>query len=278
MVVRGDGLKVGDAAFDEAYETVIAEVRGLEGVSAVQDYRSSTLDLVPPDGSFAVTLLSLRDDQGQAYATGEQLRDVLSANNTLTFDLAGGPATKQELEQISERDARRAELFGLPLSLLILVVAFGAVVASGLPLLVALASITLSFAALFLLGGWLEFAVFTQSIVTLLGLATGIDYALLIVNRFREELRKDPERPRHAAETTVQTAGKAVAFSGITVMVALAALLVPPLPFIRSIGVGTIVVMIMSVTVSITALPAVLALLGRRVQLAENHPARTGAA
>ena len=77
-------------------------------------------------------------------------------------------------------------------------VAFGAVVASGLPILVALASITLSFAALFLLGGWLEFAVFTQSIVTLLGLATGIDYALLIVHRFREELRQDPEHPRRA--------------------------------------------------------------------------------
>ena len=265
VVVRGDGLNVGDAAFTEAYKDVIAEVKDLPGVSAVQDYRSSTLDLVAPDQSFAVTLLSLRDDEGQAYATGEQLRDLLSNNDTLTFDLAGGPATKQELERISERDARRAELFGLPLSLLILVVAFGAVVASGLPILVALASITCSFAALFLLGMWLEFAVFTQSIVTLLGLATGIDYALLIVNRFREELRRDPAQPRKAAETTVQTAGKAVAFSGVTVMVALAALLVPPLPFIRSIGVGTIVVMVMSVAVSVTALPAALSLLGRRV-------------
>src|SRR5690606_13798947 len=108
-------------------------------------------------------------------------------------------------------------LFGLPISLLILLVAFGAVFASALPLMSAVTSIVVSSAALFWLGQLLEFAVFTQTIVTMLGLATGIDYALLIVNRFREELRRSFD-PRKAAAITTATAGKAVAFSGLTVL------------------------------------------------------------
>jgi RND superfamily putative drug exporter len=146
----------------------------------------------------------------------------------------------------------------------VLLVAFGALVASGLPLVVAVTSITLSFAALFFLGQWVEFAVYSQSIVTMLGLATGIDYALLMVNRFREELHKHGD-VNVAVVTTTATAGKAVTFSGVTVMIALSALLVPPLGLIQSIGIGSITVLLISVLVSLTALPATLTLLGERV-------------
>ena len=180
--------------------------------------------------------------------------------------LAGGPATFEELQRVSADDTRRAELFGLPLSLLVLLVAFGAVVASFLPILVAGASVVIALAVLTLLGTWIEFAVFTQSIVTIIGLATGIDYALLFVNRYREELRAGHDA-RSAAERATLTAGRAVAFSGSTVLIALSALLVPPLAFIRSLGVGLIVILVVAVLVSTTALPAALALLGNHVNL-----------
>src|SRR5690606_18563543 len=182
----------------------------------------------------------------------------------LSFSLSGGAATVAELESVSQRDARRAEIYGLPIALVILVVAFGAVLAAGLPLLSAVTTISVSAAILFWLGQLMPFAVFTGTIVTMLGLATGIDYALLIVSRFREELRSDRDARAAAARTTLG-AGRAVAFSGLTVMVALAALLIPPVAFIRSIGIGTMVVLLVSVLVAITAVPATLALLGHRV-------------
>src|SRR5690606_577577 len=192
------------------------------------------------------------------------VRAVLDRAADVEFALSGGPATVVELEAVSNRDARRAELYGLPIALVILVLAFGALVAAGLPLLCAVATISVAAAVLFWLGHWLQFAVFTGTIVTMLGLATGIDYALLIVSRFREELRVDAD-PRAAAERTTLGAGRAVAFSGLTVMVALAALLIPPVAFIRSIGIGTMVVLLVSVLVAITAVPATLSLLGHRV-------------
>jgi len=266
LVAHGVGTHVGQPAFDNAFARVITRIRALPGVTAVRDHRSVTgLDLVSPDRRFTVALVSMRaKDLGVAKGITDQVRRRLTGEPNLRFTIAGGPATVQELERVSEADAHRAEIFGLPISLFILVIAFGAVIASALPLLVALASITVSLAALYGLGQVMDFAVFTQTIVTMLGLATGIDYALLMVNRFREELRHTFD-PRDAAERTARTAGKAVAFSGMTVVLALTGLLVPPLSFIRSIGIGTILVLIISVSVSITALPAALALLGHRV-------------
>ncbi|MEJ2287877.1 MAG: MMPL family transporter [Deinococcales bacterium] len=242
LVAHGVGDKVGQPAFDSAFTRVIDRIKAVPGVTAVRDYRSVTgLDLVSSDRSYTVALVGMAaPDLGTAKAITNQIRTVLAGEQGLRFTMAGGPATVQELERVSEHDARRAEVFGLPISLLILVIAFGAIVASALPLLVALASITVSLAALYAMGQIVEFAVFTQTVVTMLGLATGIDYALLMVNRFREELRHTFD-PREAAERTARTAGKAVAFSGLTVVMALSGLLVPPLTFIRSIGVGTII-------------------------------------
>ncbi len=266
LVAHGVDTRVGEPAFDQAFTRVLDRIRAIPGVTAVRDHTTVTgLDLVAPDRSFTVALVSMAaPDLGKAKAITTRVRDALKGEPALRFTLAGGPATVQELEKVSQRDAHNAEIFGLPISLLILIIAFGAVIASALPLLVALASITVSLAALYAMGQVVEFAVFTQTVVTMLGLATGIDYALLMVNRFREELRHTFD-PREAAERTALTAGKAVAFSGLTVVMALTGLLVPPLAFIRSIGVGTIIVLLISVSVSVTALPAALALLGHRV-------------
>ncbi|MFA5568356.1 MAG: MMPL family transporter [Trueperaceae bacterium] len=268
MVAVAHGVRVhaGTPEYAAALDVVTAGIAAVDGVAYVRDYRSASgLKLLDEDDDFSVMLIGLEtQDLSTAKAVTMNVRRVLDDSADLRFDLSGGPATIIELEQVSQRDARRAEIFGLPISLLILLVAFGAVVASLLPLLSAVTSIVVSLATLFFLGHLMEFAVFTETIVTMLGLATGIDYALLMVNRFREELRSTFDA-RKAAAQTAATAGKAVAFSGLTVIVALTALLVPPVAFIRSIGVGTMVVLCVSVLVAITAVPASLALLGHRV-------------
>ncbi|MCW5820259.1 MAG: MMPL family transporter, partial [Trueperaceae bacterium] len=265
-VAHGVSVRAGSPEYAEALDDVKTRLLRIPGTTSVRDYRTASgLDLLDEANDLSVLLVGL-DASGltEGKRVTEAVRAALDSVGALRFDLSGGPATVVELEQVSERDARRAEVFGLPISLLILVVAFGAVVASVLPLLSAVTTIVTSLGLLYFVGQQIEFAVFTETIVTMLGLATGIDYALLIVNRFREELRSTFDA-RKAAARTAETAGKAVAFSGLTVIVGLMALLVPPVAFIRSIGVGAMVVLFVSVLVAITAVPATLALLGHRV-------------
>jgi len=249
-------------SWSQARDHAVTRIEALEGVAEVRDLRDLSLD-VGLERTFlgALTFTASNDDPA---ATVDRVRDLRDFVDPLELDLAGGPATLRELQDISARDARRGELFGLPLSLLVLLVAFGAVVASVLPLLIASATITVALAAIYLVGQVVPFAVYTQTIVTMIGLATGIDYALLVVNRFREELR-DGRTPHDAAVVTTGTAGKAVVMSGLTVVLALSSLLLPPLPDIRSAGLGTIIVVLVAVAVALTVLPPLLALLGPRV-------------
>ncbi len=249
------------AAQSRALEDALDSVAALPGVK-VTDSRSSGAFPIPTleDAGASVALLDLSGSQANLGHVAARLPEVAG----LEVYLTANSTVEHEIREISERDALRAERYGLPLSLAVLAVAFGALVAASLPLVVALFSVTLSFAFLFLLGQFFTFATFAQIIVTMLGLATGIDYALLIVNRFREELGRS-ETAKDAAIFTTETAGKAVAFSGLTVLIALSALLVPPLPFVRSMGVASITVILFSMVVSVTALPAALTLLGARV-------------
>lgn len=264
VAMRGRDAEVLQAQYGKLKEALL-ELPVVDNIRDTDNFRA--LPLTNDSGSEALALIEFTtNDRRETREAALAVKQAAEAAETaeVNFYVAGGAATKLELEQIGKRDATRAELYGLPLSLIVLVVVFGAVMAATLPLINALTSIVMSFAALFLLGYVLEFASFTQSIVTMLGMATGIDYALLIVNRFREELREG-QTSADAAAVTVATAGKAVAFSGFTSMVGLAALWVPPLGFIRSIGTGIILVLLVGILVAVTALPAMLTLLGTRV-------------
>ena len=251
------------------FKAVLAKLRTLAAVESVTDSASGSPLPLPKLSqsarSAALITLSGRT-KGDVDEATTHIRELLAEFETpgLELLLTGSVPVDQEINQISARDSLRAELFGLPLSLLVLSVAFGALVAAALPLFVAVLSVTLSLAVLFLLGHLFTFATFAQIVITMLGLATGIDYALLMVNRFREELPRS-ENSAQAAQKTVQTAGRAVTFSGFTVLVALMALLVPPLAFVQSMGIASVIVMTFSVLVSLTALPAAFTLLGGRV-------------
>lgn len=254
------------AALDERFLALLDELSGSGAVASVQT--SATAALFPSFASgkgASVALLELEtEDEAEAYRVMRQLSAQLPRSGPIHYTLTGDVAIEHELREISERDALRAELIGVSISLVVLILVFGAVVAAALPLAVALVSVTLSMAALYLLGQAWPIASFAQSMVTLLGLATGIDYALLMVSRYREELAKGQDGAGAAARAT-RAAGKAVGVSGLTVLLALSALLIPPLGFIRSIGAASIIVMFFSLAVSLSALPALLALLGPRV-------------
>jgi RND superfamily putative drug exporter len=169
-----------------------------------------------------------------------------------------------DVRKVVTADSQRGEVALLPLTLFILVLAFGALVAATLPLVVGMLAIAVSLAIIGLLTYVTPMSIFVLNMTTMIGLGVGIDYSLLVVTRFREELGRGLRR-HDAAVSTMTTAGKAVITSGLTVVVGFGALLFTPLIETRSVGIGGLIVVAIAVLLSITLLPALLAVLGREI-------------
>jgi len=169
-----------------------------------------------------------------------------------------------DITEASNEDIRQAEKYAFPLALVILIVAFGSLVAAGIPVLIGGAGVVVTLSVLYFLAGFYDMSVFALTISTMLGLGLGIDYALFAVSRFREELENG--RPvSEAVPRTVETAGRSIFFSGTAVLIGLTGLLFFPYMFMRSIGVAGALVVLFSVASALTLLPAVLAILGPKV-------------
>jgi len=169
-----------------------------------------------------------------------------------------------DVRTVVTRDSARGEKRLLPLTLVILVLAFGALVAAMLPLIVGVLAIAVSLAIIGLIAHVTPMSVFVLNMTTMIGLGVGIDYSLLVVTRFREELARGARR-QIAAVNTLATAGRAVITSGLTVVVGFGALLLTPLIETRSVWIGGLIVVAVAVLLSITLLPALLAILGRDI-------------
>src|SRR5260221_3848893 len=178
--------------------------------------------------------------------------------------VGGGPVFYADIQSVSEADLRRAELLAFPFALIALVLVFRSVVAAGLPAAVGRCSVVVSLALLFLVGSVSRVSVFALHITTLFGLGLGVDYSLFMVSRFREELARGRAVPE-AVAATMDTAGRAVFFSGLAVSIGLAGLLLFPLNMLRSVGLGGMLTVVMAILAAVTLLPALLAVLGERV-------------
>ncbi|WP_027460615.1 MMPL family transporter [Deinococcus murrayi] len=249
-----------------AYDRLLAGLREVPGVTRVLAAGSQgAVPTVSADGRLSLTVAQIPLEEG-ATETLARVRAYAAraGGDGLSVRVTGGQAIADDFTEFAESDTKRSEFAALPLTALVLLGVFGALVATGLPLLVGVLSITVAMAGLYGLTRVTEVSTFAQSVITMLGLGAGIDYALLMVNRFREELSKDRDA-RGAAARTVLTAGRSVLFSGLTVAIAMAALVLPPLAFVRSMGLGGMLAVLLTVAASVTALPALLALLGERV-------------
>ncbi len=202
-------------------------------------------------------------------ATRGDIVDVLQPKYTLdtaaaSVRVGGFEAIFKEVSEQIESDLGRAEAIAVPITLILLIVVFGSLVAASLPIGIGVLAVFGTFLVLRLIAAATDVSVFALSMVTAMGLGLAIDYSLFIVSRFREELRKGADTET-AIVTTVKTAGRTVIFSGSTVAVSLAALLVFPLYFFKSFGYAGIGVVITAVLGAVVALPALLAVLGPRV-------------
>ena len=258
---------VDDPAVGATAEQLTTKLAAERRVARAVSYWS--LGSPPPlrskDGRQALVLASLRGNEDQVLDTaGDLSPKYATESGPITVRVGGfGEVFRQVNHQVQD-DLLRAELIAVPITLLLMVIVFGSVVAAGLPLAVGALAIVGTFLVLLIISSLTEVSIFALNLTTGMGLGLAIDYSLFVVSRYREELHNG-RAPHDAVVRTVQTAGKTIAFSALTVAVALAALLVFPLAFLRSFAYAGIGVALLAGLVAIVSLPALLAVLGPRV-------------
>ena len=179
----------------------------------------------------------------------ERIRKASKTPEPRTY-VTGQAAAGSDPREAAQESARRAEVFALPIALATLIAAFGGLVAAGIPALVGVCSVPATFGAVYVVGRFYEMSVFVTQVAKRLGPGPGIDYALLVVNRLREELGRHPVE--EAVARTAGTAGRTISLSGAAVLIGLAGLFFFPLPVLRSIGIGGVLVVGMTVLAALT--------------------------
>jgi RND superfamily putative drug exporter len=244
------------------------ELAAEHGVTNVGSYWS--LDQAPPlrgnDGDRALVLGRIPGSQNDQ---NDRVKDLVAKytrhpDHGITVGVGGYSAVFHEVGTTIEKDLVRAESLALPITLILLLLVFGTVVSASLPLAIGGLSVVGTFVVLRLLSMVTEVSIFSLNLTTAMGLGLAIDYSLFVVSRYREELRAGHD-PSVAVSRTVQTAGRTVAFSAVTVAASLCALLVFPLAFLRSFAYAGVAVAFLAGTFSVVVLPALLAVLGPKV-------------
>lgn len=267
VIVGSDSLTVDDPAFRTYVDGLVSEINALEGGiidEAVSPWEAGTDVVFSDDRTAAVVPVFINDFDAEAHSFLDLLdeRDGVDGYTVVT---GGEVSIDTAFTETSESDLLTGEVIGISVAMLVLVVVFGTLVAAGIPLVIAIASIAISVGITMLAGHVFELSVFVFNMLIMIGLAVGIDYTLFIVGRYREERARGVDRLA-AITRTGDTASKAVLFSGLTVMTALMGMLIVPSTLFKSLGAGAIFVVVVSVAATLTALPAALSLIGDGIE------------
>ncbi|MEY2900374.1 MAG: hypothetical protein RL247_540, partial [Actinomycetota bacterium] len=265
----GDADEVDASGFPTYFPLVqdlTDEVASLRGVESVLNYYmlGSPDTLRSTDGTIIYVLVDFEEDVPAGALTEDIVDRFSGPYDDATVFVAGYQAVMQGINHEIESDLLLAEAIVVPLVLILLVFVFGSLVSAGLPILVGGLAIVGSFFVMFVVSSFTDTSIFAINLITGLGLGLGIDYSLLIVNRFREE-RGQGRSVEQAVVSTLQTAGKTVIFSGLTVAVVMVSMAFFPQYFLQSFAVAGFSAVTLAVLGAIIALPAVLAILGDRV-------------
>jgi RND superfamily putative drug exporter len=263
IVFESDDLSATSEEYRKAEDEALEPLRNMEEIGSVTSY-ADTKDqrFLSEDGNKTYALVGFNVSAYETQSLVDEVRQKVRSEDLRTY-VTGPSAVYLDITNASAEDIRRAEKYAFPLVLVILVIAFGTVVAAGIPILIGGVGVLTALAALYFLTGVYDMSVYVLSIATMLGLGLGIDYALFAVSRFREEIENYPTE--EAVSRTVATAGRSIFFSGLAVLIGLSGLLFFPFMFVRSIGVAGVVVVFVSVFAALTLLPAVLGVLGHKV-------------
>jgi putative drug exporter of the RND superfamily len=264
IVVSSNEHEIDDQAFQERLDE-LRDAGERTGVIAEFQSPDENPDLVSPDRSAVLIPTRLRAPEDENVTRVVEVVEEEDGRDGFQVAMTGNFTTDHDFNEVSERDLQEGELrVGLPAALVVLVIVFGALVAAALPLVLAVVSIVVALGLTALVAQGFELSIFVVNMLTGMGLALGIDYALFVVSRFREE-RAAGNAKLDAIATAGATASRAVLFSGTAFVLAMIGLLLVQSTIMRSLAVGAILVGVTSVVAALTVLPAVLSLLGDRV-------------
>jgi putative drug exporter of the RND superfamily len=279
-VEAGNELQTLVPARPESLIVVVADRGGTRALRPAVAPLAGLPELLPGSPSFlrapggrAAAVFAINVDPDVAKDLVPRVRERLRPAPGTHLFVTGAPAVYADIESATADDLREAETIGIPAALVVLVLAFGTAVAAGIPLVVGGVAVLTTLGILYFVAQGVPLSIFVLNMATMLGLGVGIDYALLAVSRFREELRAGRD-VGDAVERTVGTAGRAIAFSGLAVLVGLTGLWAFGLRVLSSMAAGGSLVVAFSVLAAITLLPALLGVVGPRVERAPVLPAR----
>jgi RND superfamily putative drug exporter len=276
VVLHSPGATLSDPAFRSAVNATAARIRSDTAlrVSYLDNpVMSGNRQLISKDRHSVAILASSTLQEADIEGQIDHLRTVVRTPHFTSY-VTGSPAQNYDNTVQSKADLAKGDSITVPILIIILVLVFGTLVASALPIVLAASSIVLSLALVYFFGHFLSTSVYVTNIVEVLGLGIGIDYSLFIVYRFREELLRSGGNVEASIVRTMETTGRAVLFSGLTVAIGISSLILTGVSFMQAMGLGGLLVPITALLVAMTLLPALLSILGTKVNRFRVLPSR----
>lgn len=269
VLFESEDLNVEDPAFAQAVTDSLDDIADVGVVESVTSYYDAELpDLVSKDGRATIAVLdvtgSTMDDLIDSYEVFLEHYEQIEVPGEVSASLGGNAAINYEINEQVQEDLELAEMISLPLLLVIMIIVFGALVAASLPLLIGGMSILGGFAITRVITEFTEVSIFAANVITIIGLGMSIDYSLFVLRRFREEIAAGRDK-RLAVLNTVATAGRTVMVSGLIIVLSMAGLLFVDVPFLHGIAYGVMSAVGVAMLSALVVLPAILYLLGHRV-------------
>ena len=273
LVLHSTKLKTTDPVFQATVARTVATLAKQPGVGSVLSPYISPERFISKDGHTAIAIAGLTDTQNQALQHVPTLDKAIKAavgKAPIDVYLAGSAPFYKQFQETTTSDLSRAERIAFPITLIILIIAFGSIVAAGVPLILALLGLAISLGIVSVIAATTTVSIFTENIMSMIGIGVGIDYSLFVLTRFRNELKKSGDVP-DALGNAMATSGKAVLVSALTVFVALSGTLLVNIAAFRSMGLGAMIVVLLAGVGALTLLPAILGALGPRINKWSVH-------
>ena len=265
VVVSSSSMSADDPAFKQTVAEVEDTLKAEPAVTTVVPPRPGMT--ISEDGKTVIVQAGAGEDPNEMVRVADDLKEPLAELGGEEVDVAltGAPGMWSDFNEANKSAMLKSEVISWPVTLAILVLAFGSLVAAGLPLMLTILGLVAAAGSLYLGTQFIDISIWAMNFALMFALALGIDYALFIVMRFRGALFGEGMSSEEATATTMDTAGKAVLFSGVTVLISLSAVMLVPSPAFRSMSLGIMLSVLFVLAASLTLLPAVLAKLGPRV-------------
>jgi putative drug exporter of the RND superfamily len=258
VVFQSTNTAVSNPAYQQELQDFMSRARTFPNVTQV------TQGGTGQDGHTTFVMVNFNQTENKVESQVEDFHTLLPTSGPAKAYLTGDPAIFREITTTTQQDVEHAEIAALPIALLVLLVVFGTLIAAAMPILLAIVAVMVALAVIYVIALQYSMSIFVLNIASIIGLGISIDYSLFMVRRFRDELANG-RSARDAVSWTIATAGEAIFFSGLIVMIGFSGLLLIGVPIMISMGIGGAVVVGIAVSAALTLLPALLGVLGPRI-------------